>query len=335
MTPIGNPGLDPDPETEDGYLCIKCDTNSGNGWSDCQGACPVEGSPHFVEGLAERIRNAKSLGARPFTAMTFLRQTRELVQPVRKLYADWAAAGFPGFPGPGQRWWYCLCPEDPLKRHSEREASCSTCSATRPLPLRQHPLAGDNARCGSCGWEGECDDLLPDDGPDPHACGKDECPHCHAENFIVCCVSDLGLQLRDVGAAVLREWLEELPPWEADDLILLSSKPLESVYDIPAKYLQEPAALCLFIQAFEELPDTGDAREAVLDDCRNGLYWYCTEFHGGPVSEAAGILRKIHYTPRKGTTAPDGLDADHVYGQLTNDNTQTAPEAQSEEPADG
>jgi len=45
------------------------------------------------------------------------------------------------------------------------------------------------ARCSSCGWWGEDSELLPDDGPNPHPCGKDECPSCHAKNCICCCLT--------------------------------------------------------------------------------------------------------------------------------------------------
>lgn len=44
------------------------------------------------------------------------------------------------------------------------------------------------AHCNHCGWWGEHADLLPDDGDDPHPCGKDECPECHKEGCICCCI---------------------------------------------------------------------------------------------------------------------------------------------------
>ena len=47
------------------------------------------------------------------------------------------------------------------------------------------------ARCGSCGWWGLHSELIPDDGDDPHPCGKDECPECCAEGFICCCIPDV------------------------------------------------------------------------------------------------------------------------------------------------
>ncbi len=46
------------------------------------------------------------------------------------------------------------------------------------------------AVCGCCGWAGPNTELIPDDGPDPHPCGKDECPECHEENFICCCLTE-------------------------------------------------------------------------------------------------------------------------------------------------
>lgn len=30
-------------------VCQKCDARSGDDWSQCQGKCPVKGSPHFDE----------------------------------------------------------------------------------------------------------------------------------------------------------------------------------------------------------------------------------------------------------------------------------------------
>lgn len=44
--------------------------------------------------------------------------------------------------------------------------------------------------CGSCGAFGRCSDLLPDESPDPHPCGRDECPSCHAEGCVSCCLTD-------------------------------------------------------------------------------------------------------------------------------------------------
>ena len=36
------------------YACIKCGTQSGNDYSQCQGFCPVEQSPHYSAKCLEK-----------------------------------------------------------------------------------------------------------------------------------------------------------------------------------------------------------------------------------------------------------------------------------------
>ncbi len=60
--------------------------------------------------------------------------------------------------------------------------------------------------CGNCGYWDLNSELIPDEGEDdpdveikgiadlfattePHPCGKDECPSCHAKGCICCCIS--------------------------------------------------------------------------------------------------------------------------------------------------
>lgn len=68
-----------------------------------------------------------------------------------------------------------------------------------------HPLVGSLYRCGSCGHVGDNDDLIPDDSPNPHPCGKDECPECGAEGTICCCLSQFAVDLSQTG----HDWVYE------------------------------------------------------------------------------------------------------------------------------
>ena len=43
-------------------------------------------------------------------------------------------------------------------------------------------------KCGACGYIGDDNELIPDDGPNPHPCGKDECPECGVKGCISCCL---------------------------------------------------------------------------------------------------------------------------------------------------
>jgi len=36
-------------------VCDKCRAESGDDWAQCRGACPMPGSPHYVEGLQEAL----------------------------------------------------------------------------------------------------------------------------------------------------------------------------------------------------------------------------------------------------------------------------------------
>lgn len=48
QTNLSFTGLKP---VKDNHLeCIKCKSLSGDDWSQCEGQCPVKGSPHFDAG---------------------------------------------------------------------------------------------------------------------------------------------------------------------------------------------------------------------------------------------------------------------------------------------
>jgi len=36
--------------TDEYPTCPKCDAESGNDWSQCEGSCPMPGSPHYKNG---------------------------------------------------------------------------------------------------------------------------------------------------------------------------------------------------------------------------------------------------------------------------------------------
>jgi len=48
--------------------------------------------------------------------------------------------------------------------------------------------------CANCDHAGPMTELIPDDGPDPHPCGKDLCPQCGEVGGINCCLTaeDVG-----------------------------------------------------------------------------------------------------------------------------------------------
>jgi hypothetical protein len=97
----------------------------------------------------------------------------------------------------------------------------------------------------------------------------------------------------------------------------------DSVHELPATFEWEPQPLCDYIN--EAWPDANEDEKGTLFDLAAGLYWYCSDWHGGQFSDEYSIMSaQLGYNPGMSecSAADAGESAQYVYEMLEQANQQ-------------